>query len=252
MEHLDKLIELVIHPRDNIHKVFPYTKRYLNILLRRQLERLGFDYLSRPHPGQSELLKHVDFNDGFFVEVGANDGYFQDPTYYYEKLRGWRGILIEPLPLFAKCIQNRPGSVVFNYACVPDSYPEQTVTLIDSHAMSFVKGGIKNETEWIQEWEKISDRKHREIVVPARTLTQVLEEYDVERHLPPVDMLCIDVEGYELEVLKGLDVKKYAPKFIFLECHTADLLEEIKKQLNPFYQLLAPIPDHDFLFKRCG
>ena len=43
-----------------------------------------------------KLLKYLNYNNGFFIELGANDGLRQSNTYYLEKNLGWRGILIEP------------------------------------------------------------------------------------------------------------------------------------------------------------
>ena len=43
-----------------------------------------------------KLDKYLNCRDGFFVELGANDGLSQSNTFYLEKKLGWRGILIEP------------------------------------------------------------------------------------------------------------------------------------------------------------
>jgi len=44
------------------------------------------------------LETFIDFNNGYFVELGANDGVNQSNTLYFEHFRGWRGVLIEPCP----------------------------------------------------------------------------------------------------------------------------------------------------------
>lgn len=236
--------------RQSIRKVRPYLKRNTGRVLRSILEPVGIDWLSKPFPGHEALAPYFDFDNGFFVAVGANDGYFQDPTYYLEKIRRWTGILIEPLPLYQKCARNRRHSTVLNLACVPDDFPDRQVTLIDSNAMSFVKNGIPNEVEWIAEWEQISDRKHREIVVPAKTLTEVLDTVFGTRPPRPIDLLCIDVEGYELQVLRGLDLERYTPQSILLESHSKELLEEIRHLLLPFFPVVDSITSIDFLFRR--
>src|SRR5688572_8197056 len=38
------------------------------------------------------LARHLDFDGGVFVEAGANDGVEQSNTYYFEKIRHWRGL----------------------------------------------------------------------------------------------------------------------------------------------------------------
>jgi hypothetical protein len=49
--------------------------------------------------------------------------------------------------------------------------------------------------------------------VPARSLNDILEENQIDR----IDFLSIDVEGAELDVLKGFDLEKYRPALILLE-----------------------------------
>ena len=63
---------------------------------------------------------------GYFVEAGANDGHLQSNTYYFERFKGWTGVLIEPIPeLYNRCVRERPRSRVLNYALVPDGYPQR-------------------------------------------------------------------------------------------------------------------------------
>ena len=65
----------------------------------------SFDFLSKPYGVEkmeyhNNLLKYIDFNSGFFIELGGYDGFFHSPTYYLEKFKNWQGILVEPHPIF--------------------------------------------------------------------------------------------------------------------------------------------------------
>lgn len=58
-----------------------------------------------------KLEKYLDFNNGYFVELGANDGVNQSNTLYFESFRGWHGVLIEPyLPNFNRLVRNRSST----------------------------------------------------------------------------------------------------------------------------------------------
>ena len=62
-----------------------------------------------------KLEKYLNFEKGFFIEAGANDGYSQSNTYFLEKKRRWSGIQIEGIPkLFEKARKQRNKSVVYN------------------------------------------------------------------------------------------------------------------------------------------
>jgi len=246
----DHVVELIKRPSENTRKIVPYTRRHLNRAIRRVLEQFNVDTYSKPYLGHQELLNFIDRENGFFVEVGANDGYFQDPTYYYEKIKKWKGIMVEPLPLFEKCKNNRKRATVFNYACVPIGFDSKTVTLIDNNAMSFVKNGISNQEEWIEKGEAVAFRKHREVTVEAKTLTEIIDQYFKSNEKREIDLLCIDVEGFELQVLQGLDLKKYSPQYILVECHSEQLRQEIEDFLGENYSFLSFIPVVDYLFKR--
>ena len=75
-------------------------------------------------PLQNKLNEIMNKRNGFFIELGANDGLKQSNTAFFEKEMGWNGILIEPsLEGYEKCKINRKNSICLNYACVSNDYP---------------------------------------------------------------------------------------------------------------------------------
>jgi FkbM family methyltransferase len=65
--------------------------------------------------------------------------------------------------------------------------------------------------EWKTRWNYKKSRK-----VVTKTLTQIFEEHSIPKE---IDLLSIDVEGYDLNVLKSLDFEKYKPILILIEMH---------------------------------
>src|SRR5919198_879458 len=87
------------------------------------------------------LWPHIRRRRGIFVELGAFDGLNQSNTAWLEAKRGWRGILIEPIPeAYEQCVRNRPRATVVNCACVSDDYSDPTVEMVYSGLMSIVRG----------------------------------------------------------------------------------------------------------------
>ena len=149
--------------------------------------------------------------NGFFVDVGANDPTaIISQSHHLEQILNWSGVLIEPNPIFKqRCLELRDNSFTFQCACVADEHHQDIslyIPILDGHEMDTHAGIGKNIDDF-------SYQHHREINVPARTLNSILEEVKANE----IDLLSIDVEGAELEVLKGLDIKKYQPKLILLE-----------------------------------
>jgi FkbM family methyltransferase len=193
-----------------------------------------------------KLLKYLNFKKGFFVEAGANDGINQSNTLLFERRLKWRGLLIEPIPELAeKCRVNRPNCIVENYALVPFDYSKKEIVMRFSNLMSLVKGAMNSEEEEIAHIKKgaeVQNIETYEINVPASTLNSILNKHGIGK----IDLLSLDVEGYELSVLKGIDFNKYRPKFILIE---ARYKEEIEKYLQDLYIPVDKIGYYDILFK---
>ncbi|WP_158222564.1 FkbM family methyltransferase [Rhodopirellula sp. MGV] len=180
-------------------------------------------------------LEHLDLQlvsllkgkrGGVFIEAGANNGVCQSNTYYFERVLGWTGILVEPTPeLYEQCRKLRKGSKVFNAALVREGYPNPTVQLEQAGLMSVVNDGAIN-AEVIDahirnglEIQRLNAKAA--IEVTARTLQSILDECSV-RH---VDLLSLDVEGYELEVLKGVAFDKTTFDWILVEVRDSNEAE---------------------------
>lgn len=159
-----------------------------------------------------KLKKYLRHPYGVFIEVGAHNGCFQSNTKIFEDLYGWTGLLIEPgQGLYKKCLESRPYSIVENCALVSFDYPDTHILGdFDDSPMSSVEGKRLN--------------RNASVRVPAVTLTALLEKHQIEK----VDFFSLDVEGYELEVLKGLDFEKVAPTYMLIEVYRKDLVA-IKK-----------------------
>jgi hypothetical protein len=76
-----------------------------------------------------------------------------------------------------------------------------------------------------------------------RALSNVLDELGIAN----VDFFSLDVEGFELEVLKGLDLSRHAPRFLLIE---TEQLEAVTEFLGPRYAMIEALSHHDFLFRR--
>ena len=193
-----------------------------------------------------KLLPWLDFRDGFFIEAGANNGVKFSNTLLFERFHNWRGLLIEPIPDLAdQCRKSRPKCIVENCALVAADSAQREVVMRYANMMSIVKGAMQSEAGDLDHIKKgcaMQQIESYEITVPARPLSEVLDRHGVTK----VDFFSLDVEGYELEALKGLDFARHAPRFLLVECRDRAIIENF---LAPRYENVAELSHHDVLFR---
>ena len=150
---------------------------------------------------------------GIYVDIGCHHPLINNNTYLLFK-RGWSGINIDldfssiemfnyfrPNDFNKKiALSSKKGES--NLFFFHNRAPKNTLNKINGKGAKFVK---KIETETLDNIIKQSNLPIREI-----------------------DFLTIDVEGSELDVLKGFNLRKFKPKVVVLEL--------INKEINSFYE----------------
>jgi len=178
--------------------------------------------------------------------VGGNDGVSQSNTLYFELYRGWHGLLVEAVPDLANaCRLYRPNATVEQFALVEPEHVGETVTIRYANLMSVIKGGMKSQAEedaHIEAGMRVQNIGTYEITVPTTTLSALLDKHG----MGGIDLLSLDVEGYELKVLKGLDLSRHRPRFILVE---ARYRAEVHEYLRHLYDPVAELSHHDLLYR---
>jgi FkbM family methyltransferase len=193
-----------------------------------------------------QLARYLDFDNGTFLEAGANNGIQQSNTLYFESSRHWRGILVEPVPaLWEACRQNRPLARVVRAALAsPEQVPGE-LTLRYAGLMSTVKGGMHSgpeEDAHIDAGLRTQKLESYEVTAPTATLSGILDQSG----LNDIDLLSLDVEGYEAQALSGLDLSRHRPAYILVE---ARYPEDVDAILLPHYEVIAQLSHHDRLYR---
>jgi FkbM family methyltransferase len=156
---------------------------------------------------KKNLKKFIDYKNGFFIEAGGFDGLFQSNSLFYEQELNWKGILIEPnFQSYLKCLKNRPNSIVVNSALVDKEYSEKhSHVLIENNNGPMSRSFCNN----------FFNRYLRGNVAYTNTttLTKLLNHFNINY----IDLLSLDVEGNELNVLRGIDFDLINIKYISIE-----------------------------------
>jgi FkbM family methyltransferase len=176
-----------------------------------------------------KLLKYLNFKNGFYIECGANDGVNQSNTWYFEKSLNWRGILIEPnKQIFEELKKNRSSKNIFeNVALVSKSFSKK-IYLTNDNLESKITGNLNNSN----------------IEVLTSTLNNILKKNEIYK----INLFSLDVEGYEENVLNGIDLKIFDIDYILIETNNFEKINSVLKYNN--YNFLEKLSFHDYLFKR--
>jgi len=163
--------------------------------------------------------------DGFFIEVGAFDGYDCSVSYAFEAM-GWKGLLVEAIPeRFEQCRARRPHSRCVHAALSCRGSSGTTTFTVTDDAF----GGMLSFMDPHSEHARTAVAKsRREVTVPLTTMDDILKDHQGE-----IDFAVIDVEGSELMLLDGFNVEKYRPKVLLIEDNTqgrdADLTRYLER-----------------------
>jgi len=127
---------------------------------------------------------------GVFVDVGAG-GIENSNSLFFEK-KGWKVLCIEP--------------------------DERHLGLKDRKLVDNSVVGSREESVYFvfHRYPQLSGLFHNKkfaVKLPMLKLDTILKKYNIKN----IDVLSIDVEGNELDVLKGFNINKYKPTFMIVE-----------------------------------
>lgn len=162
-----------------------------------------------------------------YMEAGSNDGISQSNTYHLEQQRGWRGILVEPCTeIYNICKKNRSENNIFYNNFLTNDLTKNISYLDTGTQCPLMYSFSKEKTE------------HPVINI---TINKILENFGDN-----IDFLSLDIEGWEMNALKGMDLNKYRPQLICIEIsRDVKFILEMFKKFN--FTLLKKV-GHDYIF----
>tara|TARA_Y100000310_G_scaffold87037_1_gene83930 strand:- start:963 stop:1703 length:741 start_codon:yes stop_codon:yes gene_type:complete len=197
-------------------------------------------------------LKNI--KNGFYIECGAANGINQSNTAALNLHYGWTGLLVEANPFqYQNILKHRYGCKVANCALVSHEYKEEYIEGFFGANPLCLQGPMTEDE--IKTFQLDLDSHHKEIEDCMCAQIKTNHNYDKERHGNPTktlevaaktldwvlnsqgikkaDFFSLDVEGYELEVLKGWSPRKYPIKYVLIE---GRFIPEAKSPINKYME----------------
>lgn len=210
--------------------------------IRKIIRKFGYDIVRYSGTPQSVLdieilfvlFFYKNFDNFYFVQVGANDGVRSDHLYKSVVAHNLAGLLIEPQSdvfvelkkNYSECdnvafanvaVSDTDGTKSF-YQIHPDKLEEYNKCIVNdaSGLSSFLKPQLEEHVRKhlvnLPKGAKLDDYI-QEIKVPTARFDSLFESNNINR----VDLLQIDVEGYDYEIIKLFDFSKYEPIMVVYE-----------------------------------
>lgn len=201
-------------------------------------ERSGWDrYLSsarrwimRQPPLGPQLLRLLARAEprAVFVQIGSNDGDKYDPLKDRIASSRWRGVMVEPVPdIFDRLAARYDGHprIALECAAVGTRSGPQTFYRLRRASEEELEclprfydalGSFRRDV-LASHVEEIPDIEARieEIAVPTLTFDELCERH----HVQNLDLLHVDTEGYDLEILRTVDLQRRRPRMLVFEVH---------------------------------
>ena len=148
--------------------------------------------------------------NGYFAEIGVLDGMIMSQSYLFEKVLNWKGIVVEPNPVWKDALF---------------SYRECNIS---TNAVSSTNGTAVFECREIEAFSglksSINESRTSDIVgefnVETITLVSLLDKFNAP---DVIDWISIDTEGAELDILNKFFSENIKYKINLLSFETIDL-----------------------------
>ena len=158
----------------------------------------------------NRILKNI--NQGKYVDVGCYHPYKGSLTFKLYK-RGWNGVNIDV---------SKTSIDLFNMSRKKDINLNLAISNFDGETFYYENSPINQQNSLIQ-----MNKLQKKIKIKCLTLDTVLNN----KNLDEFDYLNIDVEGSELEVIKGFNLKRFNPKLITIENNDLTIDEYLKSEV---------------------
>jgi FkbM family methyltransferase len=176
--------------------------------------------------------------DVFVVSIGAMDGVTYDSLRPYVDRYGWSGLFVEPVPdQFDALVRSFAGAspsrrLQFERAAIADRDGDVEMVRVPASLVQTGQVGawlIGMSTLWpprngfTRGHERIAFEQHAQrFRVPSMTVPSLLTRHGIDR----IDVLQIDVEGYDWTVLRQFDLARYRPAVVRVERGSVPLDEQ--------------------------
>ena len=211
-----------------------------------------------------ELIPQEEHSNLRVLQIGANDGFQNDPIALIIKKFSLHADLIEPMPVYfselKETYKESTNVRCHNIAIAEiDGFKEMTYIKYNDTLPIWMKGlstfapeknflgtghsgmNMTEDETSSYEWEYVRDNLET-VNIQTTKLENFLEKNDIDR----VDIYVSDTEGYDGIIFDQFDLNNFKPIIIIMETHTLDDVQnsKIEEKLEKFnYKIISKDTD---------
>ena len=235
-----------------IKSIFSYNLWHLLISNYQSLKFLLLKRYSARGNIDKSLIDIINKRNGFYLEVGAYNGISESVSLRFEKELKWSGLLIEPNPLHFKYLKkNRSNNICLNFICLSKEYLNKKLYIKNLNLMSHIvddKNKIYFKDYPIERINLLAKEANLGNFKSYECKIEILENIFEKFNINIIDLAIIDVEGSELELLKGINFEKIKINYFCIESYNFEKLNQF--MINKNYEFLKKLHREDYVFKR--
>jgi len=235
-----------------IKSIFSYNLWHLLISNYQSLKFLLLKRYSARGNIDKSLIDIINKRNGFYLEVGAYNGISESVSLRFEKELKWSGLLIEPNPLHFKYLKkNRSNNICLNFICLSKEYLKKKLYIKNLNLMSHIvddKNKIYFKDYPIERINLLAKEANLGNFKSYECKIEILENIFEKFNINTIDLAIIDVEGSELELLKGINFEKIKINYFCIESYNFEKLNQF--MINKNYEFLKKLHREDYVFKR--
>lgn len=170
---------------------------------------------------------------GRYLDIGAYHPFkFSNTAFFW--LRGWTGINIDANPKSIELFRrHRKHDTNIWAAIIPESQKTAGVENVNLHLPISNNENIEISAMGTADSSKIHDNtKYLNVRVPAMSVNEILKKYEVTE----LDLLNIDIEGYDELIIKDFDFNLCIPKTIIIEDFSKDFNTLVKSDITTYLE----------------
>jgi FkbM family methyltransferase len=210
---------------------------FVRRLVKSEFKRLGYTVQRLPSPAfdpqfalqidfdyvlEHYLASRTDPRPFLFLQVGAYDGLSDDPLHRRVREGNWQGMLVEPQPWpFKRLMENYAGldGLIFIQAAISEQPGQRRMFVIQDETGAPIGslGGLASfrDAPLRAFHAKMASQYPGSSIGSIEVMCTTFD--DVLAGTSYLDLLQIDVEGYDLELLKLFDFGRITPPIVRFE-----------------------------------